>query len=437
MLNKLSAALRDFGLERGGETVICAVSGGADSMALLWGMWLLREKFHLRVEAAHFNHHLRGDESRRDEEFVREFCRFHDIPLHLGGAEVKPGAKGLEAAAREARYAYLMGLDGLVATAHTADDNAETVLMHLIRGTGLRGLGGIAPRRGRLIRPMLDITRQEVEAFLRDNWIAHVEDSSNAGDAFLRNRIRQRIMPLLRQENPAIGSSLSAMARRLRQEEQVLDGIARQVDASGVTALRQQPEAVQRRALEGLLKRAGLAEPTACHIEQAMALVRSDHPSAYARFPGGVILRRCYDRLEPGEAQIRLEPAALPENGSLRLEQIGLKIRCRAGDCRQTGAPHAFVVCPSGEMVVRCRLPGDTMRLPGGTRSLKKCFVDRRIPAARRMAVPVIADAEGVLGVYGIGANLDRTAGGKPVTICFEPIAPDGDNKEFFEEKRL
>ena len=201
MLNKLTESLRR--MLRGGETVICAVSGGADSMALLWGMWLLREKFHLRVEAAHFNHHLRGEESRRDEDFVRDFCRFHDIPLHMGGAEVKPGAKGLEAAAREARYGFLMGLDGIIATAHTADDNAETVLMHLIRGTGLRGLGGIAPVSGRLIRPMLDITRQEVEEFLRENWIGHVEDSSNETDDFLRigsaitssRRCGRRILP--------------------------------------------------------------------------------------------------------------------------------------------------------------------------------------------------------------------------------------------------
>lgn len=434
MLNKLSAALEGFGLCQSGETVICAVSGGADSMALLWGMWLLREKFRICVEAAHFNHHLRGDESQRDEDFVREFCRFHDIPLHLGGAEVKTGAKGLEAAAREARYAYLMELDGLVATAHTADDNAETVLMHLIRGTGLRGLGGIAPRSGRLLRPMLDVTRQEVEAFLRDNWIDHIDDSTNAGDAFLRNRIRHRIMPLLRQENPSIGSSLSAMARRLRQEEQVLEALSGQVAGRSVAELRQQPEAVQRRVLERLLKQAGLPEPNASHIAQAQALVRSEKPSAYARFPGGVILRRSYDQLLPGVEEIRLEPVMLPGNGSVRLEQIGLEIHTA---CGRRDAPNGFAVCPCGDMVVRCRIPGDEMRLPGGTKSLKKCFVDRKIPAVRRMAVPVIADGSGVLGVYGIGANLDRVQGDEPVTIWFERIAPDGEHKEISEEKRL
>ena len=160
MLNKLSAALRE--LVQPGDTLVCAVSGGADSVALLFGMYLLREKLQLRLSAAHFNHHLREGESDEDEAFVREFCARYEIPLTVGGAFVQPGKKGLEAAAREARYAFLRSLPGKIATAHTADDNAETLLMHLLRGTGLKGLGGIAPVNGPLIRPMLNITRQEV-----------------------------------------------------------------------------------------------------------------------------------------------------------------------------------------------------------------------------------------------------------------------------------
>ena len=135
MLNKLSIALE--GLIHRGERVYCAVSGGADSVALLFGMYLLREKLEIDLRAAHFNHHLRGRESDADADFVRDFCSGYGIPLEYGEAQVKPGKKGLEAAAREARYAFLRNLPGKIATAHTADDNAETVLMHLLRGTGL------------------------------------------------------------------------------------------------------------------------------------------------------------------------------------------------------------------------------------------------------------------------------------------------------------
>ena len=167
MLNKLTAFARQYDMIHPGDRIVCAVSGGADSVALLFALYLLKDKLELQLEAAHFNHHLRGEESDRDEAFVRDFCDHYDIPLHLGSAWVQSGQKGLEAAAREARYGFLQTLPGKIATAHTADDNAETVLMHLVRGTGLKGPGGIMPVNGRIIRPMLTVTGADVEAFLR------------------------------------------------------------------------------------------------------------------------------------------------------------------------------------------------------------------------------------------------------------------------------
>ena len=204
MLNKLLKFIRQEDLVQPGDTVICAVSGGADSVAMLFAFYLLKQKLGINLEAAHFNHHLRGEESDRDERFVRDLCDRYDIALHVGGGRVTAGKKGLEAAARDARYAFLKTLNGKVATAHTADDNAETVLMRLIRGTGLKGLGGIMPVQGNIIRPMLSITRREVEDFLSEWCLSHIEDSSNQSDAFLRNRIRHHVMPLLYQENPKI-----------------------------------------------------------------------------------------------------------------------------------------------------------------------------------------------------------------------------------------
>ena len=199
MLNKLAAFARQYDMIAPGDRVVCAVSGGADSVALLFGLYLMREKLDIQLEAAHFNHQLRGAESDADAEFVRALCDRYDIPLHMGTAQVQPGKKGLEAAARDARYAFLKTLPGKIATAHTADDNAETVLMHLIRGTGLKGLGGIAPVNGSIIRPMLSITRAEVEGFLQEYYVNHREDSSNRSDDFLRNRIRHHVMPPGRQ----------------------------------------------------------------------------------------------------------------------------------------------------------------------------------------------------------------------------------------------
>ena len=408
MLNKMLSAIRRYELIRPGDTVICAVSGGADSMALLWGMWLLKEKLGITLEAAHFDHNLRGAESHQDAEFVAKFCDFHDIPLHLGSGAVIPGEKGLEAAARDARYAFLRSLPGTIATAHTADDNAETVLMHLLRGTGLRGLGGITPKSDRLIRPMLDVTRAQVEAFLDENYIRHIEDSSNGTDAFLRNRLRHHVMPLLRAENPSIATGLSAAAQRIRQDAALLDELAAQLDPTDVNALGAAPGPLRRRALEGLLRQNGFPEPGACHLEQAESLVFSPNPSARVTL-GGVTLRRNYDRLCVERERIVLTARILPADGITPLPEIGLAVKTSLAD-----GPGEWVVCPEGEMTVRSRQSGDSLTTKGGTKSLKKRFIDRKIPQWERSVVPVIADDRGVLAVRGFGPDVTRQTGGLP-----------------------
>ena len=421
MLNKMLAAIRRYEMVSPGDTVICAVSGGADSMALLWGMFLLKEKLGIQLEAAHFNHKLRGAESDSDAEFVRKFCDFHDIPLHLGAGNVVPGPKGLEAAARDTRYAFLRSLSGTIATAHTADDNAETVLMHLIRGSGLRGLGGVTPKGERLIRPMLDVTREQVEDFLNENYIRHVEDSSNHGDAFLRNRLRHHVMPLLRTENPSIAPGLSAAAQRIREDAELLDELADQLDAGDVEALRRAPGPLRRRALEGLLRRGGFAEPSAEHIRQAEAVVFSDKPSARVCF-GGVTLRRSYDALVLEHRQILLESRPLPREGITPLPEIGLAVKTTC--VAESGEG---VICPQGQMVVRSRQSGDCLTTKGGTKSLKKRFIDRKIPQWERSAVPVIADSQGVLAVCGFGTDESRKTGGAYVRIEFVTFSEEAE----------
>ena len=418
MLNELTRFIRRYDLIAPGDEIVCAVSGGADSVALLFGLYLLREKLGIRLSAAHFNHHLRGEESDRDEQFVRDFCDRFEIPLYAGGGTVTPSGKGLEAAARDARYAFLRSLPGKIATAHTADDNAETVLLHLVRGTGLKGLGAIAPQSGNVIRPMLSCTRQQVEAFLEEYHISHITDSSNEGDAYLRNRLRHHVMPLLKQENPRLAENLSAMALRLREDEQVLSEFAKQ-DAD-IPALRSMPRPQRKRVLERFLKENGVREPEAEHLALAEALVFSEKPSARADFPGGVAVGRQYDRLVVLEKQETLAKRQLPCPGKIILEDLGLTVSCEPAKTIENG-PAVFTVEPNGDMYIRARMSGDAMRRSGGTKSLKKLLIDRKIPAFQRDQIPVLADEKGVLGVYGIGVNLDRAATQLPaVTIRVE-----------------
>ena len=189
-------------------------------------------------------------------------------------------------------------LHGKIATAHTADDNAETILIHLVRGTGLKGLGGITPVNGNLIRPMLHITRAEVLAFLEEYSIPFVEDSSNGGDDFLRNRLRHHVMPLLTQENPSLCLNLSAMADRLRQDEQFLSVEAEAVHTHDVNQLRTMQPAIRSRVLSNILLQAGVKEPEGLHIAAMEKLVFSSNPSARATFPNQVTIGRNYDTLK-------------------------------------------------------------------------------------------------------------------------------------------
>ena len=193
-----------------GARVLCAVSGGADSVCLLH----LLKSGGADVFCAHFNHRLRGAESDRDEDFVRRLCAELGVELFAGAGDVAEYAArnsmGTEEAARKLRYNYLFDTAakcgaGRIATAHNAEDNAETVLMNLARGTGLRGIGGIPPRRGKIIRPLLQTTRDEIILYLEENGLEHVEDSTNAADGYARNRLRHYVLPVLRQQNAGAG----------------------------------------------------------------------------------------------------------------------------------------------------------------------------------------------------------------------------------------
>ena len=420
MRNKILSFVRKQGLIAPGDSVTVAVSGGADSVALLFALYLLKDTLDIRLSAAHFNHHLRGAESDRDEAFVREFCDRYDIPLTVGHGDIVPGKKGLEAAARDARYAFLRSFPGKIATAHTADDNAETVLMHLVRGTGLKGLGGIAPQNGAVIRPMLTVTRQEVEDFCAEWCLSYITDSSNEGDAFLRNRLRHHVLPLLKQENPQLAENVSAMALRLRQDESCLSGLASREEMD-VAQLRKMHPALRSRALEAFLKRSGVREPEASHIAQAEALIFTDKPSAFAQFPGGVTIARNYGILEVRQEREALLPAQLSVPGEVIW-----------GDYRITASPdgEGMTLYPVGPITVRSRQTGDTIRLSGGTKSLKKLFIDRKIPAAKRSRIPVLCDETGILAVYGIGIDQDRVRKEEnPVRIQIEEILDSLEDK--------
>lgn len=202
--------------------ILCALSGGGDSVALVH--FLVAQGF--AVAAAHFDHHLRPS-SGADARFAREFCQGLGVPFYLGGARVGDMPGNTEENARNARYAFLeetarkVGA-ARIATAHNANDNLETVLLHLTRGCGLQGLCGIQPRRGILVRPMLHTTRSAIAAYLEEHGLAYVTDPTNADDAYSRNRIRHQVIPVLETLNPRVAEAAARMTDRLRAAQATL-----------------------------------------------------------------------------------------------------------------------------------------------------------------------------------------------------------------------
>lgn len=409
-----------------GDRVICAVSGGADSTAMLWCLYSLRAELGITLRAAHFNHGLRGAESDRDEAFVRALCDRLEIPLTVGRADVAAfaAASGLssETAAREKRYAFLNALPcDKLATAHTADDNVETVLLHLLRGSGLRGLCGIPSKRGSIVRPLLSVTHAQTESYLRELGETWVEDSTNALPDCRRNRLRQSVIPLLRQEAPSLSSQVLSAAALLREEDTFLDGLARQLLQSAADAphvwrvapLLDAPPVLRRRALRLLVGHFLPQDVSQRHIASLEALLASPKPSAQLSLPDGWIARRAYRTLTVCRKMPRhFSPTVLSVSGVTELPEIGLKIFCKTVENfkKSANTPFQFAVkcgmITQSILLARPRQTGDALLLSNGhTKSLKKLLIDRKIPCPERDRMAVIAAGEVLLGVCGVGVN--------------------------------
>lgn len=402
--------------------VLCAVSGGKDSMYLLEKLRALAPETGFALHCAHFDHRLRGTESDRDREFVRDYCATRGIPCHIGAGDVAAYAAaqglGIEEAARILRYAFLeKTADEIgalrIATAHTADDNAETLLMNLTRGSGLKGLSGIPPVRGRVIRPLLTTTTAEILLWLEENGIPHVEDATNALEDARRNRVRHRIIPELRALNTGFDENLIRCQRLLREDEAYFDTLsaeflAKNAVSSGVLAadFATLPAPVSARVLARLVP-AGLSE---VHIAAVRHLAAGDDPHARADLPG-LRAQRDYERL-----LFQTEtPTALPLRRILpgtvtALPEAGLEIHCEFINkceeihnsfnnfCFQSGS-----IC--GNILVKSRAEGEKIRLAGRncTKTLKKLFSEARLNGEGKTLVPVIYDDEGPIAVYGFG----------------------------------
>lgn len=288
-VDKVRAALGEFSAMKTAKTVVCGLSGGADSTALLLAVKELSEELGFAAAACHLNHGLRGEESDGDERFCTELCEKLGIPLYKRRESVRDYAEkheSLEETARKVRYDFFedalafFGENSVLATAHNANDNAETVLLNLIRGTGLRGLCGIPTERGRIIRPLLDIPRAEIEEFLVENEQNYVTDKTNFSVIYTRNKVRAKILPEIIEINPSFLNTISRMTKNLRTDEDFFDNAAEKILAEskvekGYSAdkIDACPEPIKMRAVKKILSDGGI-EPSALRIKTAVSLLK-------------------------------------------------------------------------------------------------------------------------------------------------------------------
>jgi len=412
--------------------ILVGLSGGPDSVALLHALIELRPQFGYRMAAAHLNHRLRAAESDRDERFVAELCRRLGLELHVERAsDLRPSTPNLEERAREARHAFLARIaDRIGAThitlAHHSGDQAETVLMRLLRGAGVAGLGAMSLRGpGRLIRPLLDVERREILAYLREIDADFVEDSSNLSLAPLRNRIRHDLLPMLEREYSAgVSRRIAAFASELRTLDKFVTREARReldtLRAADGTLDLQRFSALDP-ALRGPVIRLAMCDAIGSlrrvgrgHIDAVVELCLDRQSSGEVTLPGGVRARREYSRLTFARAERQHSSGywraiALEGVTPLREASIELHSRLLPSDSVALPADLDAAVFDLGELpvqglFVRAAVRGDRIRPFGveGTRKVSDVFVDRKVPRARRIVWPVVVSGDDVLWLPGL-----------------------------------
>lgn len=404
-----------FDLIPPGSAVLCALSGGADSMYLLCRLLEGAERGDYTVRAAHYHHGLR-QRADEDESFVRLWCEKLGVPLTAGRGDVPARARaqgtGIEETARAMRYDFLRSAAretgcGLIATGHQAEDNAETVLMDLIRGCGT--LRGIPEARGGLIRPMLAVRRTEILRWLDEHHIPHREDESNADERYTRNRVRLSLLPLLEGLNPQAVGHINAAARSCGEDDALLLAQAEallmgnQDEHGGVPAavLAAAPRPIALRALRLL------AGGERRHLEALLTLC-ADGKSAWSLdVPGGRVtcsFGRVYPPVPPPPQSAALAMGA---------QRWGRwHIRCERAVCPPKAyvSPGEFYLAPGG-YTVRPRQEGDRLRLgPRPEKTIKKLMIEQKLPAPLRDGVPVLACGNAAAAAGGLGPHRDALA---------------------------
>lgn len=423
--NTEAALLDIIGEPLSGQKIIAGLSGGADSTALVLALYALSEKHGFQLVACHVNHMIRGKEADRDEDFSRSLCERYGIPFEAVRIDVPSLArsqkKGIEEAARDARYGFfekVRGSDGFVATAHTASDNAETVLFNIIRGCGINGLCGIPKRRDYIIRPILFAERSDVEGFLSDIGEGFVTDSTNLGDDCTRNIIRHSIIPVISGINPSYARSFSNLSELANRDCEYLEKAADKAFSDEISVLATLDISLRSRIISDIYRKksgtglASLHTDMLCREIERMHRER-DGKSRQYRLPGGFTAHLSCGRLSI-EPTVAREPC--DEEYDIPIS-LGTTVLCGGRflvcvsetDTNAESIPtviennqnvYTFVMEARlfGDIINNARLrsgrSGDKIRISGMSKEVRKLYSAKKIPINLRWILPRICDGE-------------------------------------------
>lgn len=437
---KVRRTIQQYKMLQPGKKVIVAVSGGPDSLALLHILWEIREEYGISLVVGHLNHGLRP-EAEKETSFVRNIANRLGIPFHWKKADVRrrqlDHKLSLQEAAREIRYEFLLAASRKygaerIALGHTADDQAESLIMRFLRGAGTRGLAGIPPKRDEIfIRPLIRTWRAEIISYLEERGIDFLSDPSNRSLRYLRNRIRHELLPILERYNPRIRQTLVQMAERSREEEDFWQGflekqfpllLAGKKEKNRLTldipSLQTLPVALRfriyRRGIEnvaGNLRSMGVP-----HFLAIDRLLEHPGPSKQIRLPRGIFVSKSYHSLIFSDA-----PAApvsfeycVAGPGILEIPEIGRAMRfaviAAKGHDPHSDKPNLALLDFDSihfPLTVRSFRPGDRFQPLGmeGKKKVKDLFMDCKIPVERRKKIPLLLSKDRLLWVVGVRIN--------------------------------
>ncbi len=416
ILDKITAFAGKFNMLPYGASVVCALSGGADSVCLLVCLKLLSENSRFDVEALHINHSIRGKESDDDEEFCRRLCTEMNIPFTSvrvdAPAYAYENSLSLEESARKLRYKcfheYSQGK--IIATAHNADDNLETALLNLARGSGITGISGIPPVRDNIIRPLLAVTRAEIESFLKGEGLSFVTDSTNLSDDYTRNKIRHNIVPLLAEINPSVVKSFINSSDTLREENSFIADETRKAlekcrDGNTISDINNLPPLIRKRCIIRLLADNNISYSHDL-IERAEKLA-ADGGKINVAGDLFIISDKNSLRLEliSKESAHSVVSTELPLNCTVTL--LGKKVTAEVVDDFAPAADNVYYLALDslqGRLILRNRVFGDKIQLAGrGFTSSVKKLINEKIPTELRESLLFIQDDIGTVWAERLG----------------------------------